>query len=109
MQQNYEDGKADEPEAAIFSKDDLTINGSGTLNVSGNFKDGITSRDNLKITGGNLEVTSVDDGIVGRDLLAMKDTTISVVATGDGVKSSNDEDEAKGNIILESGSLTVPL
>ncbi|MBO1510761.1 carbohydrate-binding domain-containing protein [Metabacillus bambusae] len=103
----YEDGEADEPEAAIFSKDDLTINGSGTLNVSGNFKDGITSRDNLKITGGTLEVTSVDDGIVGRDLLAMKDTTISVVATGDGVKASNDEDETKGNIILESGSLTV--
>jgi hypothetical protein len=103
----YEDEEADEPEAAIFSKDDLTINGSGSLNVSGNFKDGITSRDNLKITGGNLEVTSVDDGIVGRDLFAMKDATISVVATGDGVKASNDEDETKGNIILESGSLTV--
>ncbi|WP_338788617.1 carbohydrate-binding domain-containing protein [Metabacillus sp. FJAT-53654] len=103
----YEDEEADEPEAAIFSKDDLTINGSGSLNVSGNFKDGITSRDNLKITGGNLEVTSVDDGIVGRDLLAMKNATISVVATGDGVKASNDEDEKKGNIILESGSLTV--
>ncbi|MGM7723716.1 carbohydrate-binding domain-containing protein [Metabacillus sp. Hm71] len=103
----YEDGETDEPEAAIFSKDDLTINGSGKLNVTGNFKDGITSRDDLKITGGTIEVTSADDGFVGRDLLAVKDAAISVTATGDGLKASNDEDESKGNIVLESGSVTV--
>ncbi|WP_099157171.1 carbohydrate-binding domain-containing protein [Virgibacillus ndiopensis] len=103
----FEEEETDEPEAAIFSKDDLTINGSGTLTVNGNYNDGITSRDDLKIAGGIIEVTSVDDGIVGRDLLAMKGATVSVTATGDGVKASNDEDESKGNIVLESGTLKV--
>ncbi|KKI92913.1 hypothetical protein WQ54_06975 [Bacillus sp. SA1-12] len=103
----YKDGETDEPEAAIFSKDDLTINGSGMLKVSGQFKDGITSRDDLKITGGTIDVTSADDGIVGRDLLAVKDAVVSVTANGDGLKASNDEDESKGNIVLESGSVAV--
>lgn len=103
----YADGETDEPEAAIFSKDDLTINGTGTLAVSGNFQDGISSRDDLKITGGKIKVTSVDDGIVGRDLFALKEATVSIKATGDGVKASNDEDESKGNIMLESGSLSI--
>ncbi|WP_160806866.1 carbohydrate-binding domain-containing protein [Virgibacillus salexigens] len=104
-QYTYED--ADELKAAIFSKDDLTINGTGNLTVNGNYNDGITSRDELKITGGTIEVTAKDDGIVGRDLFAMKDAAISVTSTGDGIKASNDEDEQKGNIVLQSGSLFV--
>lgn len=103
----YEDGATDEPEASIFSKDDLTINGAGSLIVNGNYSDGISSRDNLLITGGMIEVHAVDDGIVGRDLFAIREATITVEADGDGVKSSNDEKEDKGNILLESGSLTI--
>lgn len=43
----------DEPNSAIFSKDDLTINGTGKLSVQGNYNNGITSKDNLIITGGS--------------------------------------------------------
>ncbi|MEN2767514.1 carbohydrate-binding domain-containing protein [Ornithinibacillus xuwenensis] len=104
---NYVYDNTDEPSAAIYSKDDLTINGTGLLTVTGNYNDGITSRDRLIITGGTIEVKSVDDGIVGRDLFAMQHSNLSIVASGDGVKSSNDEDEDKGNIVLESGTLTI--
>lgn len=97
----------DEPGAAIFSKDDLTINGTGSLTVNANYNDGITGRDQLLITGGNITVHAADDGIVGRDVFAMRDANITIEAAGDGVKSSNDEEEEKGNIVLESGALTI--
>lgn len=102
----YEDDM-DEPKAAIYSKDDLTINGTGKLTVQGNFNDGITGNDDLKIIESTIDITAVDDGLVGRDLFAMKDATITIDAGGDGVKSSNDEDADKAHVVLESGTLTI--
>ena len=103
----YEDSSEDEPNAAIFSKDDLTINGTGTLIVQGNYNNGITSKDKLKITGGTIEVHAVDDGIMGRDLVAVKEGTIQIEAGGDGIKSTNDEDTSKGTIALEGGKFDI--
>ncbi|RIU88517.1 carbohydrate-binding domain-containing protein [Oceanobacillus picturae] len=102
----YEE-ETDEPKAAIYSKDDLTVNGTGTLIVNGNYKDGITGKDDLKIIEATIEVTAEDDGIVGRDLFAMNDAFITIDAGGDGVKSSNDTDENKANMVLERGSLAI--
>nr|WP_198044592.1 carbohydrate-binding domain-containing protein [Lysinibacillus timonensis] len=98
---------SDEPDSTIFSKDDLTINGLGTLIVKSNFNDGISSNDDLLITGGTIEVDAVDDGIVGRDLFTMKNANITITALGDGLKSSNDEDEDKGHVVLQSGTLSI--
>jgi len=103
----YEDSSEDEPNATIFSKDDLTINGTGTLMVHGNFNNGIASKDKLKITGGTIDIHAVDDGIMGRDLVAVKEGTIQIEAGGDGIKSTNDEDTSKGTIALEGGTYDI--
>ncbi|MCM3441856.1 carbohydrate-binding domain-containing protein [Metabacillus halosaccharovorans] len=103
----YEDSSEDEPNAAIFSKDDLTINGTGTLIVHGNYNNGIASKDKLKITGGTINVHAVDDGIMGRDLVAVKEGTIKIEAGGDGIKSTNDEDTSKGTVALEGGTYDI--
>lgn len=103
----YDDAEAEEPNAAIFSKDDLTINGGGALTVTANFNDGITSKDDLKITGGVITVNAVNDGIRGRDMLAVKDGTITVNALGDGLQSNNDEDATKGYVLIEGGTLNL--
>jgi hypothetical protein len=58
-----EDIDSDEPNAAIFSKSDLTINGSGSLIVKANYNNGIQSKDDLKITEGNINVCAKNDGI----------------------------------------------
>lgn len=96
-----------EPDAAIFSNDDLTINGTGSLTVQANYEDGIKSDDDLLFTGGHITVISADEGIVGKDLLAIKEANITVKSKGDGLKASNTKDEKKGNIVLESGSLSI--
>jgi hypothetical protein len=97
----------DEPNAAIFSHDDLTINGSGSLKVDGSYQHGIVSKDDLKIVSGNIEVNSKADGIKGRNLVAIKEGTIAVNSGEDGIKSNNDEDADKGNILIESGTISI--
>lgn len=97
----------DEPNAAIFSKDDLTINGFGTLTVNANYNNGIAGKDELKVTGGTITINSVDDGILGKDLVAVKDSDITINAKGDGIKSTNDTDADKGNIVLENGTFEI--
>lgn len=103
----YADSSDDEPAATIFSKDNLTINGTGTLTVNANHNNAIMSKDDLKIMDGTLNINSVDDGLVGRDLLAVKAGHIMIDADGDGMKSTNDKDTAKGQIVLEGGSYDI--
>ena len=77
----------DEPNAAIFSKSDLTINGAGALTVTANYKNGIASKDDLVITGGTITVTAVNDGLRGRDSVAICDDAFVInAAQGDGIQ-----------------------
>lgn len=105
---NYvlEDGK-DEPNAALYSKDDLTINGAGALIVHGNYNNGIVGKDDLKITGGNIQIDAVDDGLIGRDMLAVRNGIITIEAKGDGIRSTNDENATKGFIVLQGGTYNI--
>ncbi|WAI01764.1 carbohydrate-binding domain-containing protein [Methanogenium organophilum] len=102
-----EDAESDEPNAAIFSKDDLTINGGGTLTVTANYNNGIQSKDDLKITSGIITVTAVNDGIKGKDSVAIRDGTITIEAGGDGMQSTNDSDPEKGYIAIEGGTIDI--
>ncbi|PZD95721.1 dockerin type 1 [Paenibacillus sambharensis] len=108
-EENYvlDDAEEGEPNAAIFSKDDLTINGTGTLIVEGRYNNGIVGKDDLKITGGTLIIRAVDDGIIGRDVLAVTEADIQIEAGGDGMKSTNDKDADKGFILLAGGTYRV--
>lgn len=106
--ESYElaDGE-DEPDAAFFSKDDITINGEGKLTVNGNYQDGIRSKDDLKIISGTIEVTAVADGIKGKDSISVMDGTITVTAGNDGMKSNNDKETDKGYVVLDGGTLKI--
>ncbi|MCP4353912.1 MAG: carbohydrate-binding domain-containing protein [Desulfobacterales bacterium] len=103
----FEDPEKNEPNAAVFSNDDLTFSGTGSLTVDGNFNDGIASEDDLKIKSGTIIVNSEDDGIRGKDSLIVKAGNITVNAKGDGLKSDNDEDAEKGYISVEDGVINI--
>ncbi|MFM9278586.1 carbohydrate-binding domain-containing protein [Paenibacillus jiagnxiensis] len=103
----FENDSTDEPSAAIFSKADLTMNGTGSLSVTANYNDGITGKDDLKIMSGTISIQAVDDGIVGKDMLAVNDGTITIDADGDGMKSSNDKDETKGFVAIAAGTFDI--
>lgn len=97
----------DEPDATIFSKEDLTIQGSGSLTIDANYNNGIKSKDKLVINAGNITVNSVDDAIIGKDKICVKGGNITVDAAGDGLKSTEDEDPEKGYVAIEGGQLTI--
>lgn len=103
----FPDASTDEPSAAIFSHDDLTINGSGKLVVEGHYNDGIASKDKLLITGGTLEIKAKDDGIVGKDLAAVQAGELTIQADGHGIKASNDTEGEEGVIAVFGGKLRI--
>lgn len=102
----FENGE-DEPDAAIFSKDDITINGGGSLTVNGNYQDGIRSKDDLKIISGVITVTAAADGLKGKDSVVIRDGDITVNAALDGIKSNNDTETDKGYVVIEGGSIKI--
>ncbi len=102
----FVDAETDEPNAALFSTADLTIAGSGTLVVDGNFNDGIASKDGLVITGGTIEIDAVDDGIRGKDYVVVEGGDLTVEAGGDGLKSDND-DTGLGSITVAEAVIEV--
>lgn len=97
----------DEPDAAIFSRDDLTINGTGSLTVHARYRHGILSKDDLKITSGSITVDAVNDGVRGRNSVAIRDGIITVNAGADGIQSNNDEDAEEGIVVIEGGTLNI--
>jgi hypothetical protein len=101
------DADNDEPYAALFSKDDLTINGIGSLNVAGNYAHGICSKDDLVITGGNITVTAKTDAIRGRDSVAICDGNFDITSGEDAIKSNNDEDLSKGYVSIDGGTFAI--
>ncbi|MFN8617780.1 MAG: carbohydrate-binding domain-containing protein [Dehalococcoidia bacterium] len=103
----WAEADADEPNAALFSKADLSIAGEGTLVVTGNFNDGIASKDGLVIAGGNIQVTAADDGIRGKDYLVVKGGTVKVTAGGDGLKSDEADDTSLGYVSVSAGKVDI--
>ncbi|TAK31334.1 MAG: carbohydrate-binding domain-containing protein [Chloroflexota bacterium] len=101
------DSESNEPNAAIFSKGDLTIEGNGSLTVDARYDNGIVSKDKLNIMGGHITVNSVSDGIRGRDRIVIKDGNITVNAKADGMQSNNDEDSAKGFVAIQGGTINI--
>ncbi len=103
----YENPMEDEPDGALFSKEDLLITGDGGLTVNGNYKNGIVSKDGLTIDGGTIEVASADHGIKGKDFVVLNGGNITVEAVGDGIKSTNEEREDRGYIKMNGGAVTI--
>ncbi len=97
----------EEPTAAIFSKADLTIGGGGSLMVKTSYNDGITSRDDLMITGGNITIDAASDAIVGKDKVEIMDGTLTITAGKDGIRATNDTEEGKGNVTIHNGAFTI--
>jgi hypothetical protein len=96
-----------EPDAALFSDDDLTIAGTGSLTVTGRAGDAIKSDDGLVIVDGALTVVATDDGITADDHTVISGGTLTITAGGDGVKATVDDDPTLGWIRVEGGVIDV--
>lgn len=95
-------------DAVIFSKADLAINGSGTLNITANYQHGIVSKDDLVITDGTFNISSVKAGLNGKDALKIKDGIFNISsAEGKGLTSKHDSDTTKGYVYIAGGTFNI--
>lgn len=95
--------------AALYSKEDLTFKGTGTLSVSSTHN-GITSKDELKIKGGTFIINAKNNGIKGKDCVEVTDADINITAGNDGIKSDNtdvSEDKPAGYVTVTSGNINI--
>ena len=92
-------------DAVIFSKDDLVLNGTGTLNITANYGNGITCKDDMKITGGSYNVTTALDSFEANDSISVYDGTFNIKTEKDGFHCENDE--AEGTITILGGTYTI--
>jgi len=97
----------DEPDAALFSRDDLILAGEGSLTIEASYKTAIAGKDDVTIEGGNYNILSVGHGIKGKDSLVITGGVISVDAYGDGLKTTNTEGGKHGFISVSGGVVDI--
>lgn len=94
-------------DGTIFSKCDLTINGSGSLMVDAGQGNGIVTKDDLVVAGGAITVTADGHGLEGKDSVRIADGQLNIMAGKDGIHSENNDDQEKGYMYVSDGILTI--
>lgn len=94
----------DKPNACIYSSDDLTIKGTGTLNVNGNYNNGIGCKNDLRIKDCTLNVTGVNNILKGNDSVEIENATVKLSGGEDAIKSDTADRTDKGYILITAGS-----
>ena len=97
---------------AIFvNNGDLKLKGTGTLNITANYLNGIHGKDDVKVQKQTLNITAVNHGIRGNDSVTITSGTINISCGGDGLHSENSDISSKGNqrgnVTINGGSLTI--
>ena len=95
-----EEATADGTDAVIYSHDDLTINGSGSLSITAACLNGITSKDDMIITGGTISITAPAHGIKANDRFRFTSADLTIDAGQDGIHSDME-------FLIEDGSIVI--
>lgn len=94
-------------DAVIFSKDDLTLNGKGTLTINSEYGHGIVSKDDLKLVSGTCNITAKNHALSGKDSVRIAAGTYNLTSGKDGIHSENADDDEKGFVYIASGDFTI--
>jgi hypothetical protein len=103
----FEDPEVEEPNATLYSNDDLSIYGEGTLFIDARYNDGINSKEGLIIKSGNINIAAKDDGMRGKDYLIIKGGNLTVDCQDDGLKSDNTDNNTLGYIAIKNGTTII--
>ena len=93
-------------DGVIFSKDDLTLNGAGSLTVNSS-DNGIVGKDDLKITGGTYQITAASKAIEANDSIRVAGGSFTIKAGTDGLHAENEDDDSLGYIYIGGGSFSM--
>lgn len=91
-------------DAVVFSKDDLTLNGTGALVIESPAGHGIVSKNELVIANGTYRITAASHGLAGKDNIAIADGSFDITAGKDAIQSQNDDDDTVGFVYIAGGN-----
>lgn len=94
-------------DGVIFSKSDLTLNGTGTLKIDADYRHGIVTKDTLCITGGTYVIDAVKTCLAGKDGIKILDGSFTLTSGSKGLNSGNDDDAREGSIYIAGGTFTI--
>lgn len=109
---NSDNSSSENGNAAIYAACDLKLVGKGALSVTGNYNNGIQSKDDISIKNVTIKVNAVNNAIKGNDEVAIESGEIIVISRkGDGIKTSNSslstKGKQKGNVIISGGNIDI--
>ena len=93
-------------DAVIFSKDDLTLNGSATLTISST-DNGVSCKDDLKVTGGSYVISAASKCLEAKDSIRISDGVFTLTAGTDGIHAENEDDDTLGYVYIGGGSYVI--
>lgn len=94
-------------DSVIFSKDDLTLNGEGTLEINAAYGHGVVSKDDLVITSGTYHITAASHALSGNDSVRIADGSFTLSSGKDGIKADNTEDTTLGFVYIADGRFAI--
>ncbi len=94
-------------DAVIFSKDDIVLNGTGTLTLSAPNGSGVAGKDDLKVTGGTYSITCGAHAVEANDSITIGGGTFTINAGKDGFHCNNSDDDTKGDVIITDGTFNI--
>lgn len=109
---NSDNSSSENGNAAIYAACDLKLVGKGALSVTGNYNNGIQSKDDISIKNVTIKVNAVNNAIKGNDEVAIESGEIIAISRkGDGIKTSNSslstKEKQKGNVIISGGNIDI--
>ena len=93
-------------DGVIFSKDDIVLNGTGTVTISST-ENGVVGKDDVKVTGGTWNITAASKGIEANGSIRIADGDLNIQAGTDGLHAENDDDDALGYIYIGGGTISI--
>ena len=105
---NSDNSSSENGNAAIYAACDLKLVGKGALSVTGNYNNGIQSKDDISIKNVTIKVNAINNAIKGNDEVAIESGEIIAISRkGDGIKTSNSSLSTKGNVIISGGNIDI--
>ena len=94
-------------DAALFSKDDIVLNGSGVLTVNSPVGHGISAKDDLIFSGGSYAIIAALRGVDANNSISINNSAINISSGKDGMKAEHLEDVTKGYVYIQSGNIKI--
>lgn len=91
-------------DAAVYSKDDLALGGSGHLAVTAPAGHAVVSKDDLVVAGGEYTLSAASSGLNGKESVRIAAGSFLIESGKDAIHAENPDDAEEGFVYIENGT-----